>query len=341
MIGENGIPYETVQEIEINTPSEGSLVTNLNSVSGWIYDELTGEPIPEDSILIIVNGEVIDTTGTLGKASDHHMTDSTYTDTTGRYFFTNLLPGTYSLEVVYNGISSYSDGALEVNLSTPGLYVVNANVTLRSSPFYMVKKVDQIEAAVGDTLHYSLNFGTQDITFIDSVFITDYLPNGLELIANTVVTDANTNYIGLDPITNEMNFTRSGIQLGDSLHIDFEAKITIDAGLGWIENRALIASTIDSTWSNRNTNSQAKTKIIFPFLKVTKQSNRRVIEIGDVVTYTLSISNTSTDDIVHDFVVEDVLPYGFKFRKNTSYLDGSKITDPNVQEAVGKRLAMT
>ena len=341
LIGDNGIPYETVQEIEINTPSEGSLVTNLNSVSGWIYDELTGEPIPEDSILIIVNGEVIDTTGTLGKASDHHMTDSTYTDTTGRYFFTNLLPGTYSLEVVYNGISSYSDGGLDVNLTTPGLYVVNANVTLRSSPFYMVKKVDQIEAAVGDTLHYSLNFGTQDITFIDSVFITDYLPNGLELIANTVVTDANTNYIGLDPITNEMNFTRSGIQLGDSLHIDFEAKITIDAGLGWIENRALIASTIDSTWSNRNTNSQAKTKIIFPFLKVTKQSNRRVIEIGDVVTYTVNISNTSTDDIVHDFVVEDVLPYGFKFRKNTSYLDGSKIADPNVQEAVGKRLAMT
>ena len=341
LIGDNGVPYETIQEIQIQTPTEGSLVTNLNSVSGWLFDEITGEIIREDSILIIVNGEITDTTATLPKSSDHHMTDSTYTDTTGQYFFTNLLPGIYSMTVVYNGISSYSDGALDVNLTIPGLYVVNANVTLRSSPFYMIKTVDKIEAAVGDTLHYRLDFGTQDVTFNDSIYVTDYLPNGLELIANTVSTDVNTIYDGLNPITNEMNFRRSDIQLGDSLHIDFDARITMDAGLGWIENKALIASTIDSTWSNKNINSRAKTKIIFPFLKVTKQSNRRVIEIGDVVTYTIKMTNTSADDIIHDFVVEDVLPYGFKFRKNTSYLNGSKISNPNIQEAVGKRLAMS
>ena len=341
LIGDDGIPYETIQEIEIQTPSEGSLVTNLNSVSGWLFDEITGEIIKEDSILIIVNGEITDTTATLRKASDHHMTDSTYTDTTGQYFFTNLLPGNYSMTVVYNGISSYSDGALDVNLTTPGLYVVNANVTLRSSPFYMIKTVDKIEAAVGDTLHYTLDFGTQDVTFTDSVFIVDYLPSGLELIESTIQTDANTIYDGLDPFSNEMSFRRSDIQIGDSLHINFDARITIDAGLGWIENKALVASTIDSTWSDRNINSKAKTKIIFPFLKVTKQSNRRVIEIGDVITYTVKMTNTSTDDIIHDLVVEDVLPYGFKFRKNTSYLNDIKISEPNIQEAVGKRLAMT
>ncbi len=341
LIGADGIPYETIQEIELVTPSEGTLVTNLNSVSGWIYDELTGEVIPEDSILVIVNGEVTDSTATLGKPSDHHMADSTYTDSTGKFFFTNLFPGNYTLEVVYNGISSYSDGGLDVNLTTPGLYVVNANITLRSSPFYMVKTVDKIEAAVSDTLHYRLDFGTQDVTFNDSVFVTDYLPEGLELIESTIVTDENTIYGGLDPISNEMSFSRSDIQIGDSLHIDFDARITIDAGLGWIENKALVASTIDSTWSDRNTNSKAKTKIIFPFLKVTKQSNRRVIEIGDVITYTIKMTNTSADDIIHDFVVEDVLPYGFKFRKNTSHLDDSKIGDPTLQEVVGKRIAMS
>jgi len=343
LLDENGVPYETVQEIIIETPSDGTMTTNLNSISGWLYDEITGEVIAEDSILVVVNGTVTDTTwsGKLGKISDHHMVDSTYTDSTGQYFFTNLLPGNYSLEVVYNGVSSYSNGGLDVNLNTPGLYVVNANVTLRSSPFRMIKTVDKIEAAVGDTLHYTLDFGTDDVTFNDSVFITDYLPYGLELIETSIETDANTVYEGHDPITNEMNFTRTDIQLGDSLSIDFDAKITIDAGLGWIENKALVASSIDSTWSNRNINSRAKTKIIFPFLKVTKQSNRRVIEIGDVITYTVNMTNTSSDDIVHDFVVEDVLPYGFKFRKNSVLLDGEKLNDPNIQEAVGKRLAMS
>ena len=341
IIGEDGTPYETVQQIQIETPVEGTLVTNLNSVSGWIYDEITGEIIAEDSILIIVSGEVVDTTETLGKISDHHMTDSTYTDSTGKYFFTNLQPGSYSLEVVYNGFSSYSDGGLDVNLTTPGLYVVNANVTLRSSPFYLRKTVDKIEAAVGDTLHYLLKMGTQDVTFNDSVFITDYLPAGLDLIESSLQTDVNTIYDGLDPFTNEMRFRRSDIQFNDSLEIEFDAKITIDAGLGWIENRALIASTIDSTWSHRNPLTSAKTKIIFPFLKVTKQSNRRVIEIGDVITYSVKLTNTSVDDIVHDLVIEDVLPPGFKYRKNTSYWNGAKIDDPATVPAVGKRIAMS
>ncbi len=337
--GDDGVPYETVQEITIETPDEGTLVTNLNSVSGWIYDEITGEVIPEDSILVVVTG-VLDSTG-LSKTASGEFCDSTLTDTTGKFFFTNLQPGDYNVEVVYNGISSYSDGAIDVNLTMPGLYVVNANITLRASPFYLYKTVDQVEAAVGDTLHYTLHYGTQEgITFTDSVFVVDYLPAGLDLIDGSMQVDMNTTYNGIDPITNEMSFSRSEIQVGDSLHIDFDAKITLDAGLGWVENKALVSSTIDSTWSDRNPMSFAKTKIIFPFLKVTKQSNRRVIEVGDVITYTVKITNSSTDDIVHDFVVEDVLPYGFKYRKNSTYWNGAKLPNPIVKEAVGKRLMM-
>jgi len=339
LIGDDGVPYETVQEITIETPDEGTLVTNLNSVSGWIYDEITGEIIPEDSILVIVTGTP-DSSG-LGKMAGGEFCDSTLTDTTGRFFFTNLQPGDYSVEVVYNGISSYSDGAIDVNLSMPGLYVVNANITLRASPFYIYKTVDQVEAAVGDTLHYTFHFGTQEgITFNDSVSIVDYLPTGLDLIEGSIQTDLSTVYSGLDPISNEMRFARSDVQVGDSLHIEFDAKITLDAGLGWVENKVLVSSAIDSTWSDRNPLSSAKTKIIFPFLKVTKQSNRRVIEISDVITYTVKITNTSSDDIVHDFVIEDVLPYGFKYRKNSTYWNGTKLFDPIIKEAVGKRLMM-
>ena len=340
LIGPNGVAIETVQEIAIASPNQGSLVTNLNSVSGWIYDEITGQPIPEDSILVIVNGE-LDSLSTLGKNATHHMVDSSYTDASGQYFFTNLSPGLYTVEVVYNGFSSYSDGALDVNLSTPGLYVVNANITLRASPFYVNKKVDKIEAAVGDTLHYIVNYGTQEINFNDSVYVIDYLPAGLDLIEASLQIDANTTYEGLDPISNQMRFSRNDIQSGDSLHVEFDAKITIDAGLGWIENRVLVSSRIDSTWSNRNPATKAKTKIIFPFLKVTKQSNRKVIEVGDVITYTVKLTNTSTDDFVHDFVIEDVLPHGFKYRRNSSYWNQFKNGDPVIQEAAGKRLGMS
>jgi uncharacterized repeat protein (TIGR01451 family) len=339
LIGDDGNPYVTIQEIEIETPNEGQLVTNLNSVSGFIYDEITGAIIAEDSILVIVEG---DTTETLAKTANGMFCDSTYTDSTGKFFFTNLKPGNYRVEVVYNGISSYSDGAIDVNLMLPGLYVVNANVTLRSSPFYAYKHVDLVEAAVGDTLHYTIYTGTQEgISFNDSVFISDYLPNGLELIESSIVTDAGTAYQGLDAFSNKMSFKRANMAMGDSIKIDFDARITIDAGLGWIENRALVASTIDSTWTQRNPKTRAKTKIIFPFLKVTKQSNRRVIEVGDVITYTVKLTNTSSDDFVHDFIVEDVLPYGFKYRKNSTYWNEEKMANPVTQEAVGKRISMS
>ncbi|NQV15286.1 DUF11 domain-containing protein [bacterium] len=341
LINEFGEEYETTQEIEIETPSEGSLVTNLNSVSGWLYDDITGQPIGEDSILVIVIGDP-DTTSGLGKTANH-VSDSTYTDSTGQFFFTNLLPGTYSLRVLYKGVSSYSDGELDVNLTQPGLYIVGANVTLRAAPFYVYKTVDKREAAAGDTLHYIVNFGTQaDVAFPDSVFIYDYLPPGLEFISGSDLTDANTSFDGVDPITKQLKFSRHEISINDSLKIEFDARISNETEPGWIENRVLVTSIIDSTWSDGNLQSNARTKIIRPFLEVTKVSNRRVIEIGDVITYTVQLTNKSVDDFIRDFVIEDLLPYGFKYRPNTSYWNGSKLFDPDiVVDTTQSRLAMS
>ncbi|MCF7905539.1 MAG: DUF11 domain-containing protein, partial [Candidatus Marinimicrobia bacterium] len=344
LVDQFGQTFETTQEVVIETPTEGSLVTNLNSISGWIYDQVTGEVITDDSLLVILGGSP-DTTGSgLSKRTDHHFKDSTYTDSTGKYFFTNLLPAEYTLEVLYNGVSSYSDGTLDVNLMTPGLFVVNANVTLRSLPFYMFKTVDKVEAAVHDTLHYTIHFGLQAPvpSYADSIFIHDVLPNGLELIPGSIKKDDQTVERKLAKDASELLFIRPSIDTTDSLTVEFDAVITDAVGPGWVENIAVLSNVGgDSLSSVRRPKSNARTKIIYPDLKIDKTSNRRVIERGDVITYTLTISNESTDDIYQNFVIEDLLPLGFKYRSNTTYLRGTKISDPTIAESGKKQLALT
>ena len=344
---EFGNPVETTQDVVIETPTEGSLVTNLNSVSGWIYDDATGDILREDSILVILRGTP-DTTGNgLAKYVDFvdgDYTDSTYTDSTGKYFFTNLLPTEYQVGVEYNGVMSYGDATINVNLTEPGLYVVGANVMLRSLPFYMFKTVDKMEAAVHDTLHYTIHFGLQPplTTYPDTVFIHDILPAGLDLVAGSIRKDDLTVEKQLAKSANELILMRPMIDTGDTLRVEFDAIVTDMLGPGWIENIAVMTNDGgDSLLSLRHPSSNARTKIIYPDLKIEKKSNRRVIERGDVITYTLTISNVSSDDVYHDFVIEDLLPAGFKYRNNTSYLKGNKVSDPVIAEGGNKQLAMT
>lgn len=335
----NGNPYETVQEMEINAPDSGEVVTNLNSVSGWIYDGNTGEIIPEDSILIILEGTDTDTTGLGRITSSAGYSDSTYTDTTGKFFFTNLQSGQYRLTADYNGIKSYSDGLLDVNLSMPGLYMVSANVQLRQSPYYLWKTVDQPEAKSGDTLDYTLHFGAI-VSPQNPITLVDELPQGIEPIDSTIQLPPGLVYEGYDPVAHEMRFSRNMLSAGDSLELRFQALVTGMAGVRSLRNDAWLADEADTTLSVNDSRSRSTTKIIFPFLQISKKANRGVIEVGDVLTYTVQVTNTSPDDIVRNFTFDDLMPRGFKYRRGSTRLDGEKRPDPQILDAGNRRQAL-
>ena len=339
---ENGDPYTNTQTMEIAAPDSGSVVTNLNSVSGWLHDGVTGEAITEDSVMVIIVGET-DTTG-LGKTGEgaEFFSDTTFTDSLGKYFFTNLQPGEYELIAVYNGIQSYGTGSLNVNLSMPGVYVVSANVELRQSPFYIYKTVDKIEASVGDTLNYNIWFGTNGVDLLDSMFLVDFMPTGVQMIPSTLTLPTGLVYDAFGSDSTEFRFTRNQLMHTDSLEMSFQAVITRNANNGWMENIAIISNGTDSSRTDNDGRSNALTKIIRPFLGIEKDAGRRVIELGDVLTYTVKVINNSEDDPVHNFSFEDVLPFGFKYRRGTSVLNGEKLDiEPLLQEGPGKRIVLT
>ena len=192
-----------------------------------------------------------------------------------------------------------------------------------------------MEAMIGDTLDYQLVYGThQSVT--DSVTIVDFLPSGLRLLEHSIISDAETDLAAYDPITNEINFVRYGVPLGTEYQIDLQAVIQRDVSSTLLENRALIASPIDTSYSHRDTRTQAVTKLIFPFLKVTKSVNRRVAEPGDFLTYTVILENVSTEEGALEINFHDLIPQGFKYRAMTSHRNGISIADPAISQVDDK-----
>ena len=60
------------------------------------------------------------------------------------------------------------------------------------------------------------------------------------------------------------------------------------------------------------------------FLKIAKTSNKKVAEIGDVVTYQVQISNASPQSM-HSIGIYDHLPYAFAYVKNSARFNGKPI----------------
>jgi uncharacterized repeat protein (TIGR03803 family) len=60
---------------------------------------------------------------------------------------------------------------------------------------------------------------------------------------------------------------------------------------------------------------------------VTKDANKKEISVGDIVTYTVIVNNT-TGSATATVYIEDKIPAGFKYLKGKARLDGSTIADP-------------
>jgi uncharacterized repeat protein (TIGR01451 family) len=53
-----------------------------------------------------------------------------------------------------------------------------------------------------------------------------------------------------------------------------------------------------------------------------------VVEIGDIATYVIRVTNTSTTNIARDIQVVDKIPFGFRYMNGSSFRDSTKLSDP-------------
>ncbi|MCF7903047.1 MAG: OmpA family protein [Candidatus Marinimicrobia bacterium] len=328
----------TDQPVTIQVPENGEIVPNLNSISGILMDGNTGQVLQEAGVMVILEGSV-DSTYFLSKSTTGMagFIDTTLTNEDGFYFFTNLLPGDYTLRTEYAGSGSFSDDALSLTLGNTGTYVVNANLALTQAQFYTYKRVDKAMAQLGDTLTYRIYYGSALSALPDSVpvWISDDLPEEVEYLPGSLLASNGMSLFSYDSSSYRIVFKRNGIAHNaiDSLVFQTRIRDDLPAGVTFISNEATVYNANDSTLTVADSRSRAITKVVVPYLSVDKRVNKRVAQRGDILTYTVTVQNRSNQDSLTAIDLTDIMPLGFKYKSNTTYCGTDPLGDPLIVQS--------
>lgn len=231
------------------------------------------------------------------------------------------------------------------DLEAVGISMAIASCVTMTQPsgpgFYAYKTVDKHVASIGDTLTYTIYVGLYKEVNTDSVLIYDKLPPEVLWIYDSVL-DKPINPIAVfNPLTNELSITKKNWAIGEKDSIQF--KVLVDnkfsPGVQLIDNTAFVMIDGDTLSTADDPRSDAVTRLVESFLSVKKTVNHKMSEVGDILTYMVTVENKSTDDPISSILIDDLLPKGFRYLEKTSVLDSSKISDPKVSY-LGERIRL-
>ncbi|MBK8443030.1 MAG: DUF11 domain-containing protein [Sphingobacteriales bacterium] len=179
----------------------------------------------------------------------------------------------------------------------------------------LTKSVNQSEVQVGDVITYTLSVINKGPDAATGVTVYDMLPAGLQYI-----TASSNNY---NPNTGI--WTIGNLAVNQEVTLDIEAQVM--AINGPIVNIAEVENTneddIDSTPGDNNGNPNVDDyddeddAVVTPFtpivdVELTKSVNQSEVQVGDVITYTLSVINKGPDAAT-GVTVYDMLPAGLQY----------------------------
>jgi uncharacterized repeat protein (TIGR01451 family) len=212
---------------------------------------------------------------------------------------------------------------------------------MNPNTIYSYKTVDKKQGTAGDTLTYCIHYGILANHAADSIFIVDFLPQEIQWIQDASLEKANAELLSFDPLTNQVYFCQEGFRPAenDSITLRAVVKNDIEPGIHHIENRAMVWMGGDTVYTEKDSRTDAYTKLIQNFLTVKKSVNRKIIEVGGILTYQLLIENKSKDNLLAPIQIRDILPEGFRYVEGTTLLEDRKINDPELNHA-GKQIRM-
>jgi uncharacterized repeat protein (TIGR01451 family) len=205
--------------------------------------------------------------------------------------------------------------------------------------------IESIEAA-GSTLIQSapiLSFGNffvgkDSLVAGDSVYKRIWFSNtGTDSIKGITIVDsiyaAGKSRIGLAKsqydsvtVTDSVMFVHVGaIAPGqsDTITLRFSTDFTLSTGTTIVSSAHLLQN--DSSLFNVTTTLKViENANIAKFLTITKTANKKVGEIGDIVTYQVAVKNSSPG-FVHSVGIYDLLPHAFRYIKNSARYNGRPV----------------
>ncbi|MEK4577750.1 DUF11 domain-containing protein [Bacillus sp. FSL R12-0074] len=209
--------------------------------------------------------------------------------------------------------------------------------TINNASIAATKSADKQFANVNDIITYTTTLTNSGNTLASNVIFTDVIPNGTSFIPNSVTVNGNTlpnvnpaNGIAIDPINPNANTT-----------ISFQIKVNSIPSPNPIPNQSnttyqyIVNPNLPPASSNTVSN-VITTQINNATIVATKSVNTPTAAIGDIVTYTIAVTNTGNIP-ASATVLTDGLGAGASFIQNSVTINN--VPQPGLDPSLGVHLA--
>ncbi|ULL19837.1 DUF11 domain-containing protein [Paenibacillus sp. H1-7] len=266
----------------------------------------------------------LDMTGTFGNRNQTNGTPGT-----------NIIGGRQGWDITNVDVSARlvnTQSSAVLSLTTSGdAYVVNGNaiqVDINAPKITLVKSANVSGVIVGDTITYTVTISNTGTANASSVVLSDVLPGGLTFV-NGSVTVAGVSRPTYDITAGAPLGT---VNLSSSVTVTYRASVTSLPSSQQLVNTANAAFSFQSvaggpTISGVVPSNSLPITVYSPVLTITKTGSTANATVGNLVTYTLSISNTGNIGAVT--TITDNIPAGSSFVTNSFRVNGVVISGAN------------
>src|SRR5690554_5082894 len=282
---------QIVKTIDNTTPNVGDTVTftmtvTNNGPSEAVNVEVT-DVVPSGYTVGTINNGGVNTAGTIV------------------WLVGNLANGastTVSFEATVNATGTYSNTAT-VNSDTADPDSDNNTNTVIPTPVpqadvQIVKVIDNTTPDVGDIVTFTMTVTNNGPSEAVNVEVTDVVPSGYTI---GTINNGGTNTTGT------IVWSVGNLANGASTTVSFTA--TVNA-TGAYSNTATVDSDIDDPDPDNNTSTVTPTPVSQADLDIVKAVNNTTPNVGDTVTFTMTVTNNGPSEAVN-VEVTDVVPSGY------------------------------
>ena len=193
---------------------------------------------------------------------------------------------------------------------------------------YVEKRADKPSAKVGDKLVYTVTLGNAEgaVYEIENAAMTDAIPAELDFVDGSVQVDGKIAVYSYDNANGTLTVPLGSIAPATEKTVTFSVTVN-DAAYGkTVYNTAVMSG--DNIPDTEGTDEGISVGDGKARPSIEKTADKSSVQVGDKITYTLTLSNSETATVpVENAVVTDVIPSGLTFEYGSVMLDGSGTSD--------------